>query len=93
MFRPVVFGCRGSSFVNVLFFSRRRTFSSSVYVPGVYEVVKEFNVSLTVALLGISMYVVGLGLGYVRVSVLFHQTSLLTRDKMQSYVQRTIIRG
>ncbi|KAL0635824.1 Polyamine transporter 4 [Maublancomyces gigas] len=39
------------------------TFSSSVYVPGVYEVVKEFNVSLTVALLGISMYVVGLGLG------------------------------
>lgn len=69
MFRPVIFGCRGSSFINVLF-SRHRTFSSSVYVPGVYEVVKEFNVSLTVALLGISMYVVGLGLGYVRVPVL-----------------------
>lgn len=40
-----------------------RTFSSSVYVPGTYEVAAKFNVSMTVALLGISMYVVGLGLG------------------------------
>ncbi|PWW80165.1 MFS general substrate transporter [Tuber magnatum] len=39
------------------------TFASSVYVPGVYEVAAKFDVSITVALLGISMYVVGLGLG------------------------------
>ncbi|RPA78651.1 MFS general substrate transporter [Ascobolus immersus RN42] len=39
------------------------TFSSSVYVSGVYEVAAKFNVSMTVALLGISMYVIGLGLG------------------------------
>ncbi|KAF8462890.1 major facilitator superfamily domain-containing protein [Kalaharituber pfeilii] len=39
------------------------TFSASVYVPGVYEVSARFNVSMTVALLGLSMYVIGLGLG------------------------------
>lgn len=34
-----------------------------MYVPGVYEVVHEFNCSMTVALLGLSLYVCGLGLG------------------------------
>lgn len=60
-------------FLLISVYSRHRTFSSSVYVPGVFEVVKEFDVSLTVALLGISMYVVGLGLGYVRVLNPFHR--------------------
>ncbi|KAI5776546.1 major facilitator superfamily domain-containing protein [Geopyxis carbonaria] len=39
------------------------TFSSSVYATGVYEVAAKFNVSITKALLGLSMYVIGLGLG------------------------------
>ncbi|KAL7275251.1 Polyamine transporter 4 [Rhizina undulata] len=39
------------------------TFSSSVFVPGIYGIMADLNVSSTVALLGISMYVVGLGLG------------------------------
>jgi len=40
-----------------------RTFTASVYAASVYEVSAEFNVSITTALLGLSMYVVGLGLG------------------------------
>lgn len=39
------------------------TFTSSVYAAGVYEVSAEFDVSITTALLGVSMYVIGLGLG------------------------------
>ncbi|RPB20449.1 MFS general substrate transporter [Terfezia boudieri ATCC MYA-4762] len=39
------------------------TLAGSVYVPGVYEISYKFNVSLTVALLGLSLYVCGLGLG------------------------------
>ncbi|KAF8247065.1 MFS general substrate transporter [Wilcoxina mikolae CBS 423.85] len=39
------------------------TFTASVYAASVYEVSAEFNVSITTALLGLSMYVVGLGLG------------------------------
>ncbi|KAI5805604.1 major facilitator superfamily domain-containing protein [Peziza echinospora] len=39
------------------------SFSGSVYVPGIYEISTRFNVSLVVALLGLSMYVIGLGLG------------------------------
>lgn len=87
------FGVESQGFINVIFCCRR-TFSSSVYVPGVYEVAAKFNVSLTVALLGISMYVVGLGLGYVRVLDLKStKLSSLIRDTMQANVQCTVIRG
>lgn len=40
-----------------------RTFASSVYATGVYEIAAKFDVSVTSALLGLSLYVVGLGLG------------------------------
>ena len=39
------------------------TFGSSVYSPAVPEVEKKFGVSSTVALLGLSLYVLGLGFG------------------------------
>lgn len=39
------------------------TFGSSVYTPAVHDVMKQFNVSSTVALLGLSLYVLGLGFG------------------------------
>ncbi|KAI9798717.1 MAG: hypothetical protein M1825_004999, partial [Sarcosagium campestre] len=39
------------------------SFGSSVYTPGYPEVMKEFNVSSTVALLPLSLYVFGLGFG------------------------------
>lgn len=41
------------------------TFGSSVYTPGYPEVMEKFNVSSTVALLGLSLYVLGLGFGPV----------------------------
>ena len=41
------------------------TFGSSVYTPGYPEVMKEFHVSSTVALLGLSLYVLGLAFGPV----------------------------
>jgi MFS family permease len=40
-----------------------RTFSSSVYVPAVPEIMSEFHISSTVALLGLSVYVLGHALG------------------------------
>ena len=39
------------------------TFGSSVYSPGVSEVSEKFDVSLTVSLLGLSLYVLGLAFG------------------------------
>jgi MFS family permease len=39
------------------------TFTASVYAASVYQVSREFHVSITTALLGLSMYVIGLGLG------------------------------
>jgi len=39
------------------------TFGSSVYTPAFQEVAERFNVSNTAALLGVSLYVVGLGFG------------------------------
>ena len=39
------------------------TFGSSVYTPGYPEVMKKFDVSATVALLGLSLYVLGLAFG------------------------------
>ncbi|KAL8789903.1 MAG: hypothetical protein Q9195_006613 [Heterodermia aff. obscurata] len=39
------------------------TFGSSVYSPGVAEVSEKFNVSLTVSILGLSLYVLGLAFG------------------------------
>ena len=41
------------------------TFGSSVYTPGYPEVMARFNVSSTVALLGLSLYVLGLAFGPV----------------------------
>ena len=41
------------------------TFGSSVYTPGYPQVMKRFNVSSTVALLGLSLYVLGLAFGPV----------------------------
>ncbi len=41
------------------------TFGTSVYTPGYPEVMEQFHVSSTVALLGFSLYVVGLGFGPV----------------------------
>ena len=41
------------------------TFGSSVYTPGYPEVMERFNVSSTVALLGLSLYVLGLAFGPV----------------------------
>ena len=41
------------------------TFGSSVYTPGYPEVMKEFGISSTVALLGLSLYVLGLAFGPV----------------------------
>lgn len=41
------------------------TFGSSVYTPALPEVVEKFNVSLTVAILGLSLYVLGLAFGPV----------------------------
>ncbi|KAI9735911.1 MAG: hypothetical protein M1834_001377 [Cirrosporium novae-zelandiae] len=37
--------------------------SSSIYTPGVVDVAARFNVSLTAALLGLSLYTLGLGFG------------------------------
>ena len=39
------------------------TFGSSVYTPGYHDVQKRFNVSATVALLPLSLYVIGLAFG------------------------------
>ncbi|KAE9968780.1 hypothetical protein EG328_007271 [Venturia inaequalis] len=39
------------------------TFGSSVYTPANEEIAKHFNVSPTVALLGVTLYVIGLGFG------------------------------
>ena len=39
------------------------TFGSSVYTPGVPDVMERFKVTSTVALLGLSLYVLGLGFG------------------------------
>ena len=39
------------------------TFGSSVYTPGYPEVMKKYNVSSTTALLGLSLYVLGLAFG------------------------------
>ena len=39
------------------------TFSSGVYAPGVDAIAKRFDVSATVSLLGLSLYVLGLGFG------------------------------
>ncbi|KAB2572005.1 Polyamine transporter 4 [Lasiodiplodia theobromae] len=41
------------------------TIGSSVYTPAIPEVVQKFDVSTTVALLGLSLYTVGLGFGPV----------------------------
>ena len=41
------------------------TFGSSVYTPGYLDVAKKFNVPSTVSLLGLSLYVLGLGFGPV----------------------------
>lgn len=41
------------------------TFGYAVYAPGVPDIMSEFNVSSTVALLGLSTYVLGLGFGPV----------------------------
>ena len=41
------------------------TFSSSIYTPGYPEVMTKFNVSSSVALLGLSLYVLGLAFGPV----------------------------
>ena len=45
------------------FFGLSVTFGSSVYTPGVPEVMERFDVSSTVAFLGLSLYVLGLGFG------------------------------
>lgn len=42
-----------------------RTIGSSVYTPAIPEIVQKFDVSTTVALLGLSLYTVGLGFGPV----------------------------
>ena len=39
------------------------TYGSSTYSPGIIQVAEELNVSTTVATLGLSLYVLGLGLG------------------------------
>ena len=39
------------------------TFGSSVYTPGYFDVIKTFHVSETVAVLGLSLYVLGLAFG------------------------------
>lgn len=41
------------------------TLGSSIYAPGLPDIMSEFNVSSTVALLGLSAYVLGLGFGPV----------------------------
>lgn len=41
------------------------TFGSSVYTPGYGEVMSEFDISSTLALLGLSMWVLGLAFGPV----------------------------
>ncbi|GME45012.1 Benomyl methotrexate resistance protein [Neofusicoccum parvum] len=41
------------------------TLGSSVYTPALSEVVQKFNISTTVALLGLSLYTIGLGFGPV----------------------------
>ena len=41
------------------------TLGSSIYTPGLSDVRKQFNVSSTVALLGLSLYTLGLGFGPV----------------------------
>lgn len=41
------------------------TFGSSVYTPGIEDVQKQFGVSTTVAILGLSLYVLGLAFGPV----------------------------
>lgn len=42
------------------------TFGSSVYTPGYPEVIEQFKVSSTVAILPLSLYVLGLAFGPVR---------------------------
>ena len=39
------------------------TFGSSVYTPGVFGIEKEFHVSSTVALLGLSLFILGFAFG------------------------------
>ncbi|EGP83275.1 uncharacterized protein MYCGRDRAFT_106071 [Zymoseptoria tritici IPO323] len=39
------------------------TFASAVYSPAVYEVAREFNVGTQVSLLGISLFLIGFGIG------------------------------
>ncbi|MCJ1247685.1 hypothetical protein MMC30_004900 [Trapelia coarctata] len=41
------------------------TIGSSIYTPGLSDIMKQFDVSSTVALLGLSLYVLGLGFGPV----------------------------
>ena len=41
------------------------TIGSSIYTPGLSEIMEQFDVSSTVALLGLSLYVLGLGFGPV----------------------------
>ncbi|MCJ1482662.1 hypothetical protein MMC06_002828 [Schaereria dolodes] len=41
------------------------TFGSSVYTPGVPDIIAKFHISSTVALLGLALYVLGLGFGPV----------------------------
>ena len=43
--------------------NRSRTFGTSVYTPAVKDVMRDFGVSRTVALLGITLYTLGIGLG------------------------------
>src|SRR5436853_4518832 len=42
-----------------------RTFSTSVYTPGIEDVMSNFHVSTTVAILPLTVYVLGLGFGPV----------------------------
>ncbi len=39
------------------------TFGSSVYTPGISDIMRTFDVSMTIALLGLSLYVLGLAFG------------------------------
>src|SRR5205823_8776642 len=42
-----------------------RTFATSVYTPGIEDVMSNFHVSTTVAILPLTVYVLGLGFGPV----------------------------
>lgn len=48
---------------SVLMLNLTRTFASSVYTPAVTDVIAKFGVSRTAALLGLSLYVLGLACG------------------------------